>query len=139
MTAQSNTLTLAAVGAAALLGLWGALDLQLALKQNPQRDRYRLEELTARYAPAAAALPKEAKVIGYLSDSPFEQPRGQVMFFSAQYALAPRLLGAKPDQAWVLGNFAQAGDWGAFGAPHGLQVERDLGNGLVLYRKAARP
>ena len=135
--AASNGMALAAVGAAAVLGLWGALDLQQALKRNPQRDQYRIEETQARYLGAAAALPKDVHVLGYLSDSPYEQARGQVMFFSAQYALAPRLVSAKPDQEWVLGNFAQQGDWTALGAPHGLRVERDLGSGVVLYRKAA--
>lgn len=123
--------------AAAALGLWGSLDFYRVLKQNPQRDQYRIEEMEARYQPVEAALPPgdAAKVIGYLSDSPYEQPRGQLLFFTAQYALAPRLVSSKPDQEWVLGNFAQPGDWAALGAPHGLRVERDLGSGLVLYRK----
>jgi hypothetical protein len=129
---------LAAIGAAALLGLWGALDILTALKKNPQRDQYRIEEMSARYLPLAAALSNGVKVIGYLSDSPLDQPRGQVMFFSAQYALAPRLLSSKPDREWVLGNFAQQADWNAAGAAQGLVVERDLGNGLVLFRKAPR-
>ena len=136
--APSKWTTLAAVGVAAALGLWGAMDLFAALKQNTQRDPYRIEETIARYLTAAAALPREARVIGYLSDSPYELPRGQVMFFTAQYALAPRLVAAKADGLeWVLGNFAQPGDWSALGTPHGLRVERDLGNGLVLYRRAA--
>lgn len=134
----SNTKTLASVFAAAALGLWGALDFYRALNQNPQGDQYRTAEMEARYAPAKSVLQSAgdaAKVIGYLSDSPYEQPRGQVLFFTAQYALAPRLVSTKPDQEWVLGNFAQPGDWAAAGAPHGLRVEKDLGNGLVLYRK----
>ncbi len=117
---------------AAAIGLWGALDLFEALKRNPQRDQYRVEEMLARYEPAAAALPADVKVIGYVSDQPYEQVRGQVMFFSAQYALAPRLISAKPDQEWVLGNYAQPGA----GAPAGFRLERDLGNGLALYRRA---
>ncbi len=134
---QNNFTTLVAVTTAAVLGLWGAIDLFDALKQNPQRDRYRIEETAARYALAAAALPPEAKVIGYLSDSAYEEVRGQAMFFSAQYQLAPSFISTKPDRDWVLGNFAQPGDWAALGAPHGLRLERDLGNGLVLYRRAA--
>lgn len=125
-----------ATWAAALLALWGALDLYQALKQQPRRDEYRMEEMSARYAPVAAALPDDVRVLGYLSDSPYEQARGQVMFLSGRYWLAPRLLTVAPDQAWVLGNFAQPGDWAALGAPHGLRVERDLGSGLVLYRRA---
>lgn len=133
----NNATTIGAIIAAAVLGLWGSIGLFEALKRNPQTDQYRIEEMTARYAPVAAALPNEVKVIGYLSDSPYEQPRGQVLFFTAQYALAPRVISAKPDQVWVLGNFAQPSDWSALGAPHGLQVERDLGNGLVLYKRQA--
>jgi hypothetical protein len=88
---------------AALLGLWGALDLFEALKRNPQRDQYRMEEMLARYEPVSAALPANVKVIGYVSDLPYGEVRRQVLFFAAQYALAPRLISAKPDQEWVLG------------------------------------
>lgn len=117
--------------AAALLGLWGALDLFEALRQNPQRDPYRVEEMLARYEPVAAALPASVKVIGYISDLPYGGVQGQVLFFTAQYALAPRLISTKPDQEWVLGNYAQPAP-----VPEGFRVEHDLGNGLILYRRS---
>ena len=57
-------------------------------------------------------------MIGYVSDLIYEQVRGQVLFFAAQYALA-RVF-AKRDQEWVPGNHAQPGA----GCPTG-SVERD--------------
>lgn len=116
-----------------MLAATGTLNLiQVALEARS--DPYRVEEQAARYAPLLAALPPSVTV-GYTSDVPLEDARGQVLLFALRYALAPRVVTSKPDQELVVGNLVETADAVAYGAARGLEVERDLGQGLVIYRR----
>jgi hypothetical protein len=57
------------------------------------------------------------------------------MTLGAQYVLAPRLIekGATDDR--VIGNFTRPADFAALGQSYRLRLERDFGNGVVLFRK----
>ena len=80
----------------------------------------------------------ENAILGYVTDVDDIQPLASAMLFSAQYTLAPRLLqkGAA-SRDLVLGNFTKPADFAAFGQQRGLKLERDFGNGVILFRKEA--
>jgi hypothetical protein len=127
---------LIAVAIAALLA--SADSLQLASQLQP--DPWGVQSAALRFAGAATRLPAFDE-IGYISDLPVDGKDGTPAFLAAQYALAPRLLTpvgrsalVRPRQA--VGNFSQPTDYAAAGAKAGYAVEADLGNGVVLYRKA---
>jgi len=121
--------------AAGLLNLFDA-----SSEQAKQGDPYIIEQQIERLQPAQAELPPAAKV-GYISDMDMATTRGLLAFDAARYALAPRLLlpdaGVQPGD-WVLGNFSSSRDFVEAGTRAGLAIHKDLGNGIVLYRKAAR-
>jgi hypothetical protein len=53
--------------------------------------------------------------------------------------VAPRaLLLNDPRPEWAVGNFTKPLDFAAAGAARGYQMIADLGNGVVLYRRAAK-
>ena len=104
-------------------------------------DPYLVGAAQARYGGAAAMLPADA-IVGYVSNRKLNNAEGGAMFFGAQYVLAPRILvdwdKVDKDQ-FVLGNFPPARDVHTTveqsGKLYGLRVERDFGDGVVLYRK----
>jgi hypothetical protein len=103
------------------------------------QDPYLINAQPARLGEAARLLPDKA-VIGYLSDLSLADTPGQAAYFGAAYALAPRLVTRDPDSPqWVLGNFSRPQDFAAAGAAHHLVLVRDLGNGVVVFRRSARP
>ncbi len=81
-------------------------------------------------------LPPSA-VVGYLTDLEPKDRSAPIIFRTAQYTLAPRLLQPGTAQEWVIGNFSKALDFRAIGAGKGLQLVQDYGNGVVLYRRGA--
>jgi hypothetical protein len=103
-------------------------------RQSP--DPYRIADQAARFAGLRGAVPVDA-IVGYLADLPPEDTTAQVMFLAAQYHLAPRLLQKRDDYDFVLGNFTRPADFASIGRQHGLRIERDFGNGVVLFRKEA--
>jgi len=127
--------------AAGLLNLYQNTEAQAA-----QGDPYQIDTQLARMQQAVAALPGRSRV-GYLTDMDVSSARGLLAFNAARYALAPRLLvpgtspafgtrsGGSGDAGWVLGNFSQPLDFQAFGAQRGLTFVRDLGDGVVLYKR----
>jgi hypothetical protein len=127
--------------AAGLLNLYQNTETQAA-----QGDPYQIDTQLTRMQQAAASLPERARVgyvVGYVTDMDVSSARGLLAFNAARYALAPRLLvpGTSPavgsdDAGWVLGNFSQPIDFQAFGAQRGLTFARDLGDGVVLYKRA---
>jgi hypothetical protein len=124
-----------AAALAAVLPLWGAAAFYEAHKiHRTLGDPYMVEAQATRLRGLAAAVPGDA-MLGYLSNAEAGSALAQGLFFSARYTLAPRLLREGPGSHWTLGNFTQPLDYAAFGAPHGLLVERDFGNGVVLFRK----
>ncbi len=105
--------------------------------QQSSTDPYRIAEQIERFRPAIGILPP-ASVVGYLSDLPVSGMDGRAAFLSAQYALAPRLLveaRSSPQPRLAIGNFSRPQDFAAAGRPLGLEVDRDLGNGVVLFRR----
>ena len=87
---------------------------------------------------AGAMLPANA-VVGYLSDVSFEVAQGSSAYFGVMYALAPRLVTRSADaQELVVGNFSRPLDYAAAGSAHHLELVRDFGNGIVLFRRRAR-
>jgi hypothetical protein len=116
--------------------LASADSLQIASQLQP--DPYGAESAVQRFAPADARLPPLGSV-GYISDLSVLGRDGMTAFLAAQYALAPRLLvpveRASPQQA--VGNFSRPSDFAGAGAQAGYALEADLGNGIVLYRKAS--
>ena len=107
--------------------------------QAQNRDPYQVQAQRERFRGVIDALPPSA-VAGYITDLEPTDRSAAIIFRTAQYELAPRLLQPGSAQEWVVGNFSRAADFRAFGAGKGLQVVQDYGNGVVLYRRgAAKP
>jgi len=123
----------AALIAAALLGVWGAIESFQIETGNTAGDPYMVDLQPARLAGVIDAIPPTA-IVGYLSDAQNGSTAALAMFNSARYALAPRLLVMGTDRDWVLGNFTRPADYAAIGREHGLAFSRDFGNGVVLFR-----
>ena len=123
------------VAAAILLAIWGAVQyfgLEANYRQK-SRELYQLVNQTERLNEARAIIPEDA-VIGYLTDL---EPGvvASSIFNITQYALAPRLLEQYTNQNLAIGNFSRPLDYAGTGRQHGLRVERDFQNGIILYRK----
>lgn len=88
-----------------------------------------------RFEALRAAVP-EGATLGYVTDAEPGSTLENVLLHSAAYALAPHLLDANPNHDWVIGNFTQPRDFAAIGQSKGLQLQKDFGNGVVLYRRA---
>jgi hypothetical protein len=124
------------VALAVALSMWGVVEyfgFETAY-QRQSRDPYQVAAQAARLEGVAALVPEDA-VLGYLTDVDVGIAGGWTMFNAAQYTLAPRILRQDTAQTRVLGNFAHPADFGAVGRQHGLTVERDFQNGIVLFRK----
>lgn len=104
--------------------------------QARTRDPFQVQAQTERFHGVIEALPPSA-VMGYITDLEPGDRSAQIIFRTAQYALAPRLLQPGAAQEWVIGNFSKAGDFRAIGAGKGLQLVQDYGDGVVLYRRGA--
>jgi hypothetical protein len=126
----------AGVALAAFASLWGALEYGRfeSAYQRQNRDPYLVAAQFPRFEDFRAATPENA-VLGYLTDLAPGSVAADAMFNTAQYVLAPRILRKDIAHALVLGNFSKAGDFAGVGREHGLHVERDFGNGVVLFRK----
>lgn len=102
------------------------------------QDPYMIQAQPERLREAVRYLPDNA-VIGYLSDLPFDAVPGQAAHFGVMYALAPRLVTRSADgQEWVVGNFSHPLDYAAAGRAHHLELVKDFGNGIVLFRRRAQ-
>ena len=116
-----------------IASLAAGLRLFEAAGQQPP-DPFRIEAQTRRLAPLVNALPANANRVGYVSDMDVATPRGQLAFHAAVYALAPRLVvplaKAGPGDP-VVGNYSAPRDY----AVPGLELERDLGVGVILYKR----
>jgi hypothetical protein len=121
------------VAAAAVIAAADSMQLASQLERDP----WGVASASQRFAGAAARLPVGGAV-GYISDLPVQDQNGTAAFLAAQYALAPRLLTPADPQGpqIAVGNFSQPANYAAAGAQSGYTVEADLGNGVVLYRKA---
>jgi hypothetical protein len=102
------------------------------------QDPFAVDAQLERMRGAAAAIPAGATV-GYVSDTPINDPTAEAFFDIARYALAPRPLLLSPDGGraeWVLGCFLRPYQSAAFAAQHGLTVATDYRNGVVVFRRA---
>lgn len=92
-----------------------------------------------RFEALRKALPAHATV-GYETDSEdlLQDPGDVKRFYLAQYALAPVILVAGVDQDLVIGNYQDPGSNCRICRSKNFVLLADLGNGLVLFRKAAR-
>jgi hypothetical protein len=124
------------VAAAVALSMWGVIEYFgfETSYQKQSRDPYQIAAQVSRLAGVAAAVPDSA-VLGYTTDLEPGSVGALTIFNAAQYALAPRLILQDTAQARVLGNFARPADYAAIGRAHGLLLERDFQNGVVLFRK----
>lgn len=124
------------VAAAALLSLLGSLSFYSSESayQQQYRDPYLIGAQFERFDALRQSVPQDA-TLGYLTDTPLDSVLSVTMFDSAQYVMAPRILVRDPSQFLVLGNFTRPADFRAAGRQHGLRLERDFGNGVVLFRR----
>jgi hypothetical protein len=127
--------TKAGVLLAAALALWGVLGYfgSEGAYQKLHRDPYRIAAEATRLETFREAVASNA-ILGYLTDVPLGNEASDGMFLAAQYTLAPRILQRETKHPHVLGNFTRPVDFAAAGRPYGLTLERDFGNGVVLYR-----
>jgi hypothetical protein len=137
-------ITKAGILVAALLALWGVLGYFgfEGSYQEQYRDPFQIAAQSARLESFRDAVAADA-VLGYLTDAAPGSEVSDAMFLSAQYTLAPRLLvketsAKETNYQQVLGNFTRPGDFAAIGRQYGLSLQRDFGNGVVLYRGDAR-
>jgi hypothetical protein len=75
-------------------------------------------------------------VLGYISDLPEEGSCAE-WFAGARHALAPRLLIPLQNpqkQHWILGNFSKSVDLHQIEAQNQLQLVRDFGSGVAVFR-----
>jgi hypothetical protein len=125
----------------AILCLWATFEFYdfagATEAQSQNRDPYKVEAQFERLSGVLRTVPETA-ILGYLTDAEAGSTLATVMFDTAQYAVAPRLLRTNGTGDWVLGNFTRPLDYQSIGASHGLSLYKDFGNGVVLYRKGDR-
>jgi hypothetical protein len=127
----------AGIGAVILLSIFIAFQSYRTVDTDAHvyRDPYLINAQPERLREAIPYLPEHAEV-GYLSDVSFEAVNGSVAYFGVMYALAPRLVTRSADShEWVVGNFSHPLDYAAAGAAHHLELVKDFGNGIVLFRR----
>jgi hypothetical protein len=102
------------------------------------QDPYLINLQPERVREAIPYLPERGQV-GYLSDLSFEVTAGSAAYFGVMNALAPRLVTRSADRhEWVVGNFSHPLDFAAEGRAHHLEMVKDFGNGIVLFRRRAQ-
>ena len=127
----------AGIGGVVLLSLFTAVQSYRSADAYARayQDPYMIQAQPERLREAVRYLPDKA-VIGYLSDLPFDAVAGQSAHFGIMYALAPRLVTRSADShEWVVGNFSHPLDYAAAGREHHLELVKDFGNGVVLFRR----
>jgi len=120
----------------AVLAVAGALNISRGLRLL-ESDTFLLSRRLDLLEPVRGIVPAGAG-IGYLSDRPLADIEAAARLFSAQYALAPRLVlpwQRLPGARWVVGDFTSQAPIAGMAEKHGLRVVRDLGEGVVLFHK----
>jgi hypothetical protein len=126
----------AGIGVVVFLSIGSAFQAYRSADDNARayQDPYRINAQPDRLREAVRYLPEKAQV-GYLSDVSFEVATGSAAYFGVMYALAPRLVTRSADShEWVVGNFSHPLDYAAAGRQHHLELVKDFGNGIVLFR-----
>jgi len=125
----------AALIAAALFAMWNALETYQLQNAAPSLDPYLVADQPTRFAAVLAELPP-TEIVGYVSDLDDGSPAALALFNSARFTFAPRLLVLSADRDWVLGNFSKPPDFAALARGRHLQLVRDFGNGVALFKRA---
>ncbi len=101
------------------------------VRDAPAPGRFKASEIALRsdqrFAALKAALPSRG-VIGYIGEP---GNSGLADYYLAQYALAPLVLDRSDNHALVIGNFSASSSSQA--SSHDLHLQRDFGNGLLLF------
>lgn len=136
---KSQSLLTGAIILAVMLALWGTVQFWDAEStyQRQSADPYRIADQAARFEGFRGSVPADS-ILGYLTDVPTDDILESSMFSAAQYTLAPRLLERSDAYGLVLGNFTKPADFAAIGEQHKLRLERDFGNGVVLFRREGK-
>jgi hypothetical protein len=127
----------------ALLSAFNALRQNaLSYKEAPETDPVTIHE--NRIAQLKGFLPAPGSV-GYITavenerifaaEKTFSNVEFLAQYVLTQYTLAPLVVRNSPDYPMVIGNFIDGWPAPGFLEKNGLVVHRDLGDGLVLYRK----
>jgi hypothetical protein len=126
--------TLLGVATVALLSLYGTFSFysQQIERNKIQRDAFQIGAEEQHFQALKRDLPSDA-VVGYVSD--LNEAGIQL---AAQYALIPILLVDRPPGGLVVGSFSRPMDYAAFGSAHGLELIKDYGFGVTLFRKIGR-
>ena len=139
---MNPVLARAAVGLVVALAVAGALNFYRTVDERKlrYRDPWMTEIVdvgTKRFRGVIAMLPAEA-AIDYVSDLPDSSRRGQLWKLWARYALVPRLTvwpGLAQKEDWVLGNFFKPVDLVQFERENHLNLVRDFGSGVLVFRR----
>ncbi len=126
-----------AAGLLALIGLIVFYSSDPSIRQ-PVRDPYLVEAQADRLAGVRDVLPPGAAVVDYVSDAAPGSTLDSALFDSAQYTLAPLLIERGRGDDWVLGDFSTPPGMRAALADSSLRAVRDLGNGVVVFRRVGR-
>jgi hypothetical protein len=133
-----------------LLTSWALLGLLAqeiaAYRDLPERDPVSIhEERIARLRPHLPAAGSVGYVTTVENERIFadEQRFGNVEYLAqyalTQYTLAPLIVRNSPGEPLVVGNFLDGPPAPGFLEGHGLVAVRELGDGVVLFRREGRP
>jgi hypothetical protein len=133
-----------------VLTSWSAADLLgqgvASYRTLPERDPVTIhEERIARLRPHLPAAGSVGYVTTVENERIFadEQRFGNVEYLAqyalTQYTLAPSIVRNSPEEPLVVGNFLDGPPPPGFLERHGLVAVRDVGDGVVLFRREARP
>ena len=75
----------------------------------------------------------------FAAEKTFTNVEFLAQYVLTQYTLAPRIVRNSPDLPLVVGNFIDGPPAPGFLEKNGLVPLRDLGDGLILYRKERKP
>jgi hypothetical protein len=134
MTVRYSTRALLGVATVASLSLYGTFSFYSRQTERNliQKDAFQIGAEEQHFEALKRDLPSDA-VVGYVSD--LNEAGIQL---AAQYALIPILLVDRPPGDLVVGSFSRPMDYAAFGRAHGLQLIKDYGFGVTLFRKIGK-
>jgi hypothetical protein len=75
----------------------------------------------------------------FAKEKAFQNVEYLAQYALTQYTLAPLIVKNSPEMPFVVGNFLDGPPAPGFLERHGLVPFRDFGDGLVLYRREAKP
>ena len=75
----------------------------------------------------------------FAAERAFQNVEFLAQYVLTQYTLAPVVVRNSPDRPLVVGNFLDGPPAPGFIEKHGLSPVKDFGDGLILYRREAKP